>query len=223
MRCRWILIAGLLLWTARGLHGNPSVSWSGTQDFLIGIDDLGGIVGPANLWIDFDSDGVDDLHLFYGVNEGEHHMMATPRAGAETIVHDPFPPSSVVWSAPLDSGTPIGASPPSPLYWDHDLQRLLIWIDDLGEGLPGAAGPWVGVDHGYLGVSFEKEEETYYGWVQMSVPNEFAYAVVHDWAYETTPGIGINAGVVPEPATIGLFALGLAALLARRLRRARGG
>jgi hypothetical protein len=41
---------------------------------------------------------------------------------------------------------------------------------------------------------------------------------VHEWAYESVPGVGIAAGAIPEPSGLGLLALGSAGLAARRRR-----
>ena len=64
-----------------------------------------------------------------------------------------------------------------------------------------------------------------YGWIGIRITNAAdATGEVVGYAYETTPGVGITAGTVPEPTTIvsalfgGAMAVGL---LWRRLLRRR--
>jgi hypothetical protein len=75
---------------------------------------------------------------------------------------------------------------------------------------------------GVIGVAFKTAlaGPDYYGWIRMMANNTGTGSIV-DWAYETTPGIGVQAGVVPEPASAAvalLLALPLACLLARSRR-----
>lgn len=90
-------------------------------------------------------------------------------------------------------------------------------------------GPWTGGGPGYLGFEFNVGAGEQFGWVGLDVqyPNE---AQVTGFAYETTPGVGIEAGerpatAVPEPGTLGLLALGclgLALLEAKRRAATKG-
>ncbi len=77
----------------------------------------------------------------------------------------------------------------------------------------------------YFGFRFfnEASGQVHYGWGQFSLagtPNGVGRALVA-YAYESTPGLAIAVGAVPEPATYGLMALGMAGvLLAARRRKA---
>lgn len=81
----------------------------------------------------------------------------------------------------------------------------------------------------YIAVEFTSADGIHYGWIQyqgFSVAYPFAINVpggwVNSWAWETTPGVPIIAGSVPEPARSTLIFAGIATLLCRR-RRALGG
>jgi hypothetical protein len=73
-----------------------------------------------------------------------------------------------------------------------------------------------GID--YLGVEFEISGATHYGWLEIESAETFTFALVHRWAYETEPGVGIVAGI-PEPGTGALVLVGATLGLAARRRR----
>jgi len=55
---------------------------------------------------------------------------------------------------------------------------------------------------GYIGVRFEINQKTHYGWIQFeSTPNGSAGTII-DWAYESEPDTKIHVGERPEPAAI---------------------
>jgi len=200
---------------------NPHVIWSGPQDIVIGTGGAGGVD------IDVDTDGV--LDLFYFCHQEAFINGRVGSAAYGTLEPDPYNPGEMRRGPdyPLEYGHVIGAVPQEGHAWyDDDIAGgpfvyLANWL-----GPP--AGPWLDVDNGYMGFSVEQGDGTHYGWVQMSVGLEidgipFDQVTIHDWAYSSIPGESIGAGVIPEPATVGLFALGLAAMLARHLRRSSRG
>jgi hypothetical protein len=86
---------------------------------------------------------------------------------------------------------------------------------------------WQGVlDTGFLGIRFEENSSTYYGWVRVLItPGQGKYDVtLLDWGYEDT-GAPIAAAAIPEPGTacLGMLALGTLGrcMLSRRVRRRR--
>jgi len=79
---------------------------------------------------------------------------------------------------------------------------------------------------GYIGVRLNNNgttSGTYYGWVRMTYDDASNSLTLHDFAYQTTADLAINAGAVPEPAETGILAaLGAGGLAAwRRLRKSR--
>ena len=73
----------------------------------------------------------------------------------------------------------------------------------------------------YVGVELALSGGTSFGWLHFiddpaSTPQTLTLV---DWAYQSTPGVGIATGVIPEPSAFALSGLGLAGLLAARRRR----
>jgi hypothetical protein len=76
----------------------------------------------------------------------------------------------------------------------------------------------------YLGVQFElnSTDVNNYGWIGIEITNEAdATGNVVGWAYQTNPGQAIAAGVIPEPSSIVMAAIGgvflVGGLLTRKL------
>jgi len=62
-------------------------------------------------------------------------------------------------------------------------------------------GDWVNVSHRYLGLEFQINGKTHYGWARLRVQVGYVYinATLTGYAYETTPGKSIKAGQTKEP------------------------
>ncbi len=57
---------------------------------------------------------------------------------------------------------------------------------------------WNGVTDKYLGLQFNTGGNTYYGWARMDVQAVADVWTLKDYAYESTPGVGILAGATAE-------------------------
>lgn len=77
-------------------------------------------------------------------------------------------------------------------------------------------------DTGFAGIRFLSGSDFYYGWIEMTrLPG--GNIRLDSWALESTPNLGITTpgggGAVPEPASVGLYALAAGAAGVRALRK----
>jgi hypothetical protein len=172
---------GALFWLFvmdQNLHA--SIWWSGPRERRL---------VPIDPDFDIDADGAADF--LFSNNEGtlsfiplaQNAGVATSEAG-----YDRF--------RPLPSGAPIGEILAAPYLWMDKEDYLVSYMmhDPTGDVI--GIGPWRGVQYGLLGVSFEINSQTHYGWIRMSDVSPVTF-VLHDWAYETRPGVPIKAGAKP--------------------------
>jgi hypothetical protein len=61
-------------------------------------------------------------------------------------------------------------------------------------------GPWANVQNRYLGVTFQMDGATHYGWIRLTVGSARRplTATITGYAYETVAGQGIQAGQTAE-------------------------
>lgn len=78
--------------------------------------------------------------------------------------------------------------------------------------LSGDSGLFTGVESAYLGLQFQQDGTTYYGWARIGSPYGYNGGWLYDYAYETSPDTPILTGAVPEPSTFALFGVGCAML-----------
>jgi len=197
------------------LAPSPTLSniWhSGIQDIRVGIY----LANPGDppqgqmvLNIDFNADSVLDYTFEF---EPATHLWLHSHGMNEVVVGPPYAEMH-----PLEAGHLIDAELSPAQTWSQNTHVMLEWRKPVAGDLV-TGGPWTG-ETGYIGTAFDIGGQTHYGWIRVTGHEEPAYATVHDWAYNTVPGESITTGVIPEPATVGLFALGLAVMLARHLRR----
>lgn len=135
----------------------------------------------------------------------------------------------------LNSNAYIGYNPTSSRFWVFKSNSTLKLLSD-GEfsttfnvvGL-SSINLWGGATAtGILGFRFYiPGSGTHYAWASITATGkDFSvdpFITINEWAYESTPGIPIPAGAVPEPETIGtgLGALALGAAGLRRWRKRR--
>ena len=107
----------------------------------------------------------------------------------------------------MNAGDKIGAD----LLWQYTKDNGL---------LAGYYGTWWGGrfvgEAGYIGVKFDLADGTHYGWIAFEGEQDASWGLVTGWAFEDTPDTPIEAGQIPEPATLALLAAGAAFLKRRR-------
>jgi hypothetical protein len=192
--------------------------------FLNAVAPLGALATPSIIWysgirdeervtvysgefpFDMNSDGINDFRFDHWQN-----TLGVTMLGDNLLLSD-----VTGWSIPFYEGTEIGETPPSGMLWSDGYFSFYSRQQILG-GEYATTGYWQGIDHGMFGVNFDIDGESHYGWVRLStgMDDQYSSYILHDWAYETQPGIGITAGTVPEPSTWALFVIGGVCLLGR--------
>jgi hypothetical protein len=106
---------------------------------------------------------------------------------------------------PLPDGALIGPDTGTNYTWlGHDpLLGALVLANATGSGTIGSpilfAGPFAGVESAFIGLQFQVNGQTYYGWVRVGAPVSINGGWIYDYAYETSPDTPINAGQTNEP------------------------
>ncbi len=178
------------------------IVYSGPQDIQVPV-------GSAPFFIDFDGDSAADFAIANKAS-GPGNLLISAASAGIVSTNSPFADA-------LSLGTPISGSSPFKGY------------TVMGGVVPGDPtqdfGPWADAQNQYLGVSFTAGDSlTHYAWVEVSFPStgpNAGTATVEGWAYETDPGVGINAGAVPEPSTLALSLLALGSVGVAALHRSR--
>jgi len=180
-----------------------SIIWSGTIEQQLGV-------GPVSYTypLDINDDGVDDFifnhysqQLFFDPIDGNAGI--THQIADGNYYHDDY--------VTLSAGILVGSNPEDLSHYWWGGEDMLVGYMWFYYGLD-FKGSFVNTT-GYLGLSFDIEGETHYGWLRLShdldAPNGgYLHLTVHDWAWETEPNTPIVAGAVPEPASVVLALLG---------------
>lgn len=176
--------------------------------------------------LDLDNNGILDFTFGAGISS----VGVRGEGNNQTLIY-PSPPPNIGGSVEsieegFEIGPDSGASEELDWYGSDPFFSNIITCLDGSAGytcigrflIPGEFPPIMG-QRAYIGVEFDIDGATHYGWIDISVANLAPGAVIYGWGYETTPGLPILAGAVPEPSTILLISAGTFGLLLMRTKR----
>ena len=157
--------------------------------------------------IDFNADGGREVRVFVSLSAGFNVL---PTIGTK-VLSVPSGPISY-WAYPVTSFQSVGPAPIGSGVWAYDPTPGIL----LGACVDmGCSGFFVLSFIGYVGVEFTLPDGIHYGVIE--IEGLLGNGRIRSYAWETTPGVAITAGV-PEPQRIALFGVSGLALFARRRR-----
>jgi hypothetical protein len=186
---RLLVLAGLFFATllAKGaiVYRHFDVPMSNGIPIVIGL--------PSNPYLlDMDNDGSTDL-IFQSSSQG---FAVFPQSRAAVVAAPAGPLDSNSYALPLGAGISISSLAPVGAFWDTDEMNGSLLTSAQNNG---AIGLFTG-QIAYLGVQFTRGGQLHFGYlhldtsfVGLNTGNLLALA------WETTPGLAISAGAVPEP------------------------
>ena len=186
--CLLFLLSSLFGWT----EAHARVQWSGRMDVRIGPGGSPDWLPAASFWtLDLNADGVSDYEFqFTDISD-----FVASSFGTNAITTQDHHPRLEVWESwPHATGFMVDGALDGQTQWGTNDYILSSWR--AAGGIPTGSGPWNGTEPGFMGVRFHAADGTHYGWIRLSVYDEFPGIVIHDWAYETVPDRGIVAGTM---------------------------
>ncbi|HEY6290483.1 MAG TPA: PEP-CTERM sorting domain-containing protein [Terriglobia bacterium] len=171
---------------------------------------------PTTVPIDLNHDGVVDFNFF--------DWATGSLAGLSIGINRTAGTNGAFWGYQpfaLKAGARIGSAYPGK-FWTYGGMMALVSND-------GNQGSWPNVTNRFLGLFLSVNGQDHYGWAELNVVAgrsaglPFVDATLLGYAYDTVANQTILAGQTsstPEPATLGLLALGSLGLAFRRRRKA---
>lgn len=173
--------------------------------------------------LDLNNDGIIDFRLVADSRGSRNNYLSiTPNIGNRVQSFRPcsYGSSYCTYAAALVKGAGIGSSR------RFSFEPILIEAAYADRGNYVYRGVWRNVRNHYLGLKFEVDGQTHYGWARMSVHVQglSMRADITGYAYETVPGQHIRAGqrtesvdapasdAIPNDGSLGALATGAAGL-----------
>jgi PEP-CTERM motif len=184
------------------------------------------IYTPANIslqtfgptFLDVNNDGIVDFRFFGTITGG-----TGPRGFYSTRLLRASAYGLNGFKGPLNRGAVIGAADSFAKSGGMATSQRLHLFSGAGT-LTYRQGPWADV-LGYLGLEFQIDGQTHFGWAELDVNFESGDGSILGYAYDTVAEQSLEAGQTsstPEPGTLGLLALGSLGLGFWRRRKAVG-
>jgi hypothetical protein len=194
---RWVLtaLAVLLQNMAHGQGGIVFVQEPAMPAIYFPWDALGTWVGPdLSITINGQTIFTFSDEFAQGLPRG---FVIQPLSNSAVIA---IPDNPFSFAMPLTRGQSIG--PEAAGYgWLGNLSILTAaWQGEDG-GPGGAVGYFTGLESAYIGLQFQQDGQTYYGWANVGSPYVMNEGWVFSYAYETTPNTPIVAGA-GQPAPL---------------------
>ena len=143
--------------------------------------------------IDFNHDGTKDIYIGSFFNKGEFCGLRSAPGGSANLTPAQSTGGVIlkgVFAAALVSGISVGSSQSF-----SQRQTTLMFFNYCGGGLH-SAGNWFNVSNHYLGMEFQINGQTHYGWAELSINggrSGLTTALI-GFAYETISGKAIKTG-----------------------------
>ena len=201
------------------------------------VDNVTTDTNYAAFSFDLNNDGAMDLRFWTqdrtgtATNFDNNALLTAPLGAGLTLGAVGLAAGGYMYPARLAGGAVIDGSAGFVTLPQVTSGTTVGWLADgnaNGPGYPGSQFTVVPTNTGYVGLKFKIAGNDHFGWIRITVAPQSTVAgsspraiTVHEWAYEDVPGQGLEAGagVIPEPTSLGLLALGSLGLAAHRRRR----
>lgn len=187
------------------------VVYSGEQNIDVALYNA----QPLNL----NGDAYSDILLKNYVFTGGYYQGAFVSFAPGSLVAFPAGPNNLVYvtaltqGATIDSGTVSGFAAGSMAY---QLPGSPPTNQNPNAQFDATTGAFIGLA---FPIGGSLPENLHFGWVRVNTDILTGSMTIVDWAYQSQPGVGITAGAVPEPFSLGLLAAGAAGLALLRSQR----
>jgi len=148
------------------------------------------VIGPNGIYpLDLNHDGIIDFVIEESSSRSRLLAQAAFGNAVEAVKGNSY------IAAALKKGAAIG--PHQRSWGSKSVGQYMVWYACTSDGLSCfLSGPWLNVNNRYLGLKFQIEGKTHYGWARLSVQAQGfqTTATLTGYAYETVANKGICAG-----------------------------